>query len=162
MKKDAEALKNLAAREDVDVLCIQEHKLQEKHVEELEGQVLGTLEGWGICWSCSTAKAGYSGVAILYRKASFPEEPTFTQGINADEHDSEGRVLTMKLPSLSIVNVYVPNSGEIPSNTRVDRNCTHVNLLVALHGGGVEDMLVCVLTASFHARVHALGEPVSA
>lgn len=114
MKRDAEALKNLAALEEVDVLCIQEHKLQEKHVEELEEQVLGHMEGWGISWSCSTAKAGYSGTAILYRKDAFSEQPSFTQGINLEEHDAEGRVVTMNLPSMYIVNTYVPNSGELP------------------------------------------------
>lgn len=114
MKRDAEALKNLASREEVDVLCIQEHKLQEKHVEDLQEQVLGTMEGWDVSWSCSTAKPGYSGTAILYRKAAFPEQPTFTHGINVEEHDAEGRVVTMNLPSMYIVNVYVPNSGEVP------------------------------------------------
>lgn len=111
MKRDAAAFKNLAALEDVDVLCIQEHKLQEKHVEELEAQVLATMDGWGVSWSCSTAKAGYSGTAILYRKGAFPDAPKFTQGINVAEHDGEGRVVTMNLPSMYIVNVYVPNSG---------------------------------------------------
>jgi exonuclease III len=114
MKRDEQALKNLVALEEVDVLCIQEHKLQEKHVEELEVQVLGTLDGWGVSWSCSTAKAGYSGTAILYSKAAFPEQPSFTHGIEAKEHDAEGRVITMNLPSMYIVNVYVPNSGELP------------------------------------------------
>lgn len=114
MKKDGEALKKLAAREEVDVLCIQEHKLQEKHVAEMEEQVLATLDGWGTCWTCSTARAGYSGTAIMYRKDVFPEQPIFTHGINMEEHDAEGRVVTMNLPSMYIVNVYVPNSGMHP------------------------------------------------
>lgn len=123
MKRDADALKNLVTLEEVDVLCIQEHKLQEKHVEELEEQVLGTMDGWGVSWSCSTAKAGYSGTAILYRKDAFQEEPSFTQGIEAEEHDAEGRVVTMNLPSMYIVNVYVPNSG-----VRTHGTCTHFNI----------------------------------
>lgn len=109
LKKDAEAIERLVTSEKVDVLCLQEHKLQEKHVEEVQEQVL--LDGWEACWSCSL-KPGYSGTCILYRKDAFDgAKPVLTCGIGSEKHDAEGRVVTMAVPGLYICNAYVPNSG---------------------------------------------------
>jgi exodeoxyribonuclease III len=108
VKKDAEAIKRLVEQEDIDVLCLQEHKLQEKHVKEVEPELL--MDGWKAFWNCSE-KAGYSGTAILYRSAAFPSEPRLSAGIQVEAHDNEGRVITMDAPEMYIVNVYVPNAG---------------------------------------------------
>ena len=49
----------------MDVLCLQETKLQTKGLAEIEEQL--ALMGWHVYWSCSTAKLGYSGTAIISR-----------------------------------------------------------------------------------------------
>lgn len=51
--------------EKVDILCLQETKLQTKGVAEIEEQL--ALLGWHVYWSCSTGKLGYSGTAIISR-----------------------------------------------------------------------------------------------
>lgn len=91
------------------MLCLQETKLQEKHVEEVAAQL--EMPGWSMQWNCSTAKLGYAGVAMLFRDAAFEAPPSVRHGIGQEEHDAEGRVLTAELPGLHLVNIYVPNSG---------------------------------------------------
>jgi exonuclease III len=88
---------------------LQEIKLQEKHVDDVVASL--PLDGWALHWNCSADKAGYSGVAIFYRKAAFDKEPTVTKGISLPTHDGEGRVITLELEDLYVVNAYVPNSG---------------------------------------------------
>ena len=65
MKQDAEAIRSLLDRERVDILCLQETKLQTKGVTEMEEQL--ALMGWHVYWSCSMGKLGYSGTAIISR-----------------------------------------------------------------------------------------------
>eukprot|EP00878_Enallax_costatus_P035708 GHUV01039909.1.p1 GENE.GHUV01039909.1~~GHUV01039909.1.p1 ORF type:complete len:259 (+),score=66.25 GHUV01039909.1:72-848(+) len=104
--QDAEAIKNVIQLEHLDALCLQEHKLQASHVEEVV-KAAG-LEDWHVTFNCSTAKKGYSGTATLSR-----EKPLSTRlGMGIEEHDDEGRVVTVELPELWLVNVYVPNSSE--------------------------------------------------
>ncbi|XP_065626035.1 DNA-(apurinic or apyrimidinic site) endonuclease, chloroplastic-like, partial [Quercus suber] len=54
----------LAQREDFDVLCLQETKLQEKDVEEIKYLIDGYDNTF---WTCSVSKLGYSGTAIISR-----------------------------------------------------------------------------------------------
>ncbi len=83
---------------DADVFCVQETKLQ-------EGQIDFTPEGYYQYWNYAEKK-GYSGTAVFTR-----EEPiSVTKGIGIDEHDHEGRVLTLEFNDFYMVNVYVPNS----------------------------------------------------
>lgn len=117
IKKEPDAIQKLVSLENVDVLCLQEHKLQEKHVEDIEAQVL--IDGWAACWSCSV-KPGYSGTCILYRKDAFDcADLSLTRGIGLEKHDQEGRIVTMSIPAFHICNAYVPNSG-----TMVWRMCS--------------------------------------
>ncbi len=89
MPQDAATLSSLVQREAPDVICLQEHKLQEQHVEAVGAQ-LG-LPGWRQHWTCSRAKLGYSGVVTLTR-----EEPlSVSYGLGLAEHDEEGRVVTV-------------------------------------------------------------------
>ena len=92
------------------VAGLQEIKLQAKHEDEVADS-LG-LDDWSLHWNCSQDKAGYSGVAMFYRKAAFPEELNVSNGIGLPTHDGEGRVITLELPDMFVVNAYVPNSGE--------------------------------------------------
>ena len=57
------ALKQLVEAENADVVCLQETKMQDKAIEQMEALV--GLPGWHCAWNCSTAKKGYSGTAIL-------------------------------------------------------------------------------------------------
>jgi hypothetical protein len=67
LKKAVDDLKLLNEKESFDVLLLQEHKLQEAHIDEirrvLESEVFG--EEWHYYWNCSTEKKGYSGVALI-------------------------------------------------------------------------------------------------
>ena len=65
LKQDAEAIRSLLDREKVDILCLQETKLQTKGVAEMEDGL--ALMGWHVYWSCSTGRLGYSGTAIISR-----------------------------------------------------------------------------------------------
>ncbi len=83
---------------DADIFCIQESKLQ-------EGQIDLDLPGYFQYWNYAVKK-GYSGTAVFTRK-----EPLSVQyGIGREEHDQEGRVITLEYPDFYLVTVYTPNS----------------------------------------------------
>jgi exodeoxyribonuclease-3 len=87
-----------------DAFCMQETKAQDDEV----AKALETLTEKGyFLYSNSAVKKGYSGVAIL----SKVEAKEVLIGIGEEEHDQEGRVITIDLDSHYLVNVYVPNSG---------------------------------------------------
>lgn len=83
---------------DADIFCLQETKLQ-------EGQIELNLEGYYQYWNYAEKK-GYSGTAIFTKK----EPMNVTYGIGIEEHDKEGRVITLEYPEYYMVTVYVPNS----------------------------------------------------
>ena len=85
-------------KESPDAICIQETKLQ-------AGQIETDLPGYHEYWSYADKK-GYSGTAIFTKTE--PEEVTC--GIGIDEHDHEGRVITLRYPGYYLVTVYVPNA----------------------------------------------------
>ncbi|KAL9237938.1 hypothetical protein vseg_012429 [Gypsophila vaccaria] len=95
----------LAQREDFDILCLQETKLQEKDVES----VRDLLEGFeNSFWTCSVAKAGYSGTAIVSRIKPL----SVKYGLGIPDHDTEGRLVTAEFDSFYLLCAYVPNSGD--------------------------------------------------
>ena len=84
--------------ENADVFCVQETKLQ-------EGQIDLELPGYHQYWNYAEKK-GYSGTAVFTK-----EEPlTISYGIGIEEHDHEGRVITLEYPEYYLVTVYTPNS----------------------------------------------------
>ena len=83
---------------DADMFCIQESKLQ-------EGQISLELEGYHQYWNYAIKK-GYSGTAIFTRR----EPMSVTYGIGIEEHDQEGRVITLEFAEFYLVTVYTPNS----------------------------------------------------
>ena len=85
-----------------DILCLQETKAQDDQVKE----VTAGMDGYTL-FSSSAEKKGYSGTAILTKIKPLSR----TTGIGIPEHDNEGRVVTLELEGFSLVNVYVPNSG---------------------------------------------------
>ena len=83
---------------NADMFCIQESKVQ-------SGQVELELQGYHQYWNYAEKK-GYSGTAVFTRI-----EPLSVQnGIGIDEHDREGRVITLEFDSYYLVNVYTPNA----------------------------------------------------
>jgi exodeoxyribonuclease-3 len=87
------------AKEDPDVLCLQETKASPDDVEQLWPAVYQTH--WNVA-----QKKGYSGTAI-FTKA---RPANVTPGMGLAAHDQEGRVLTAEYEDFFVVNVYVPNS----------------------------------------------------
>ncbi|MDY4080306.1 MAG: exodeoxyribonuclease III [Candidatus Metalachnospira sp.] len=83
---------------DADIFSIQETKLQ-------EGQIDFNPEGYFCYWNYAEKK-GYSGVAVFTKK----EPVSVTYGIGIDEHDKEGRVITLEFDNFYHVTVYTPNS----------------------------------------------------
>ncbi|OPJ57236.1 exodeoxyribonuclease III [Alkalithermobacter paradoxus] len=83
---------------DADMFCVQETKLQ-------EGQIDLQLEGYEQYWNYAVKK-GYSGTAIFTKKRPL----SVKYGLGDDEHDQEGRVITLEFEKFYLVNVYTPNS----------------------------------------------------
>lgn len=83
---------------DADIFCLQETKLQ-------EGQIDLPLEGYYQYWNYAEKK-GYSGTAIFTKK----EPLAVTNGIGIDEHNTEGRVITLEFKDFFFVTCYTPNS----------------------------------------------------
>jgi exodeoxyribonuclease-3 len=83
---------------DADIFCLQETKVQ-------EGQMDLDLKGYHSYWNYAEKK-GYSGTAIFTK-----EEPlAVTYGLDIEEHDREGRVITMVFENFYLLTVYTPNS----------------------------------------------------
>lgn len=83
---------------DADIFCLQETKLQ-------EGQIDLPLEGYYQYWNYAEKK-GYSGTAIFTKKKPL----AVTNGIGIDEHNTEGRVITLEFQDFFFVTCYTPNS----------------------------------------------------
>lgn len=96
----------LAQREDFDVLCLQETKLQEKDIEETKQRLIDGYEN--SFWTCSVSKLGYSGTAIISRIKPL----SVRYGLGISDHDSEGRLVTVEFDTFYLVTGYVPNSGD--------------------------------------------------
>ena len=91
---------DIFAELDADFVCLQETKLQ-------EGQIDLEFLGYNSYWNYAD-KAGYSGTAVYTRHLPL----SVTRGIGVDEHDHEGRVLTLEMQDFYLVCVYVPNSQD--------------------------------------------------
>ena len=85
---------------DADFFCLQETKMQ-------PGQLDLQFEGYESYWN-SADKKGYSGTAIFTRHKPL----SVTYGIGIDEHDHEGRVITLEMPQFFLVCCYTPNSQD--------------------------------------------------
>ena len=81
-----------------DAFCIQETKM-------MQGQAEFAPEGYEQYWN-SAEKKGYSGTAVFTRMHPM----NVTYGMGVDEHDHEGRVITLEFPKFYLVTVYTPNS----------------------------------------------------
>lgn len=105
-RKDENSFVQLAQRENFDVLCLQETKLQEKDVEQIKQCLLDGYDN--SFWTCSVSKLGYSGTAVISRIK--PVSVKF--GLGIPDHDGEGRLITIEFDTVYLVAGYVPNSGQ--------------------------------------------------
>ncbi len=85
---------------DADFFCLQETKMQ-------EGQLDLQVEGYTSYWNYAEKK-GYSGTAVYTRHTPL----SVSYGIGVDEHDHEGRVITLEMADFYLVTVYTPNSQD--------------------------------------------------
>lgn len=87
---------------NADIFCLQETKMQ---VEQLGEDAKKIFDGYYQYWNCAEKK-GYSGTAIFTKK----EPISVSYGIGIEEHDKEGRVITLEYEDFYIVDCYTPNS----------------------------------------------------
>lgn len=92
--------KDIFAELDADFFCLQETKMQ-------EGQLDIAFDGYESYWNYAEKK-GYSGTAIFTRKKPL----SVAYGLGIEEHDHEGRVITLEYENFYIVTVYTPNSQD--------------------------------------------------
>lgn len=97
---DGKGFRESFAELDADFFCLQETKMQ-------PGQLDIAFEGYNSYWN-SAEKKGYSGTAIFSRH----EPLAVTYGLGIEEHDHEGRVITLEMPDFFLVTVYTPNSQD--------------------------------------------------
>ncbi|MFD3201896.1 exodeoxyribonuclease III [Bacillus sp. LR_5] len=83
---------------DADIICLQETKIQ-------DGQVDLQPEGYHVYWNYAVKK-GYSGTAVFSKQ----EPLQVIYGIGVEEHDQEGRVITLEFENVFVMTVYTPNS----------------------------------------------------
>lgn len=85
---------------DADFFCLQETKMQ-------EGQLDISFDGYQSYWNYAEKK-GYSGTAIFTRHQPL----NVTYGIGIEQHDHEGRVITLEMEDFFLITVYTPNSQD--------------------------------------------------
>ena len=97
---DKKGFRDAFATLDADIFCLQETKMQ-------AGQLDIAFDGYESFWNYADKK-GYSGTAIFTRIKPL----NVTYGLGIDEHDHEGRVITLELDKCFVVTVYTPNSQD--------------------------------------------------
>ena len=94
---------------DADIFCIQESKMQ-------AGQLELDMPGYHQYWNYAEKK-GYSGTGIFTKK----EPVSVSYGLGIEEHDKEGRVITLEFEEFYFITVYTPNSQS--ELARLDYSC---------------------------------------
>ncbi len=94
---------------DVDVIGLQETKIQNDHITDVMRSPPGYARSW---WSIHTTKKGYSGTAIFVKDGLTASPFAFTiGGTTHPEYDTEGRIVAVDLDAFVLINVYFPNGG---------------------------------------------------
>ena len=99
-------LDDLIKEEDPDIICFNETKIDNELIEKLNLRNLFN-KTYKSFWYCPEEKKGYSGTAIMTKY----EPMSVKYGINKEEHDLEGRVLTIEYQKFFVISCYTPNSG---------------------------------------------------
>lgn len=114
---------------DADVFCLQETKLQ-------QGQIEMDLPGYHQYWNYAEKK-GYSGTAIFTRQ----EPLSVRYGIGVEEHDHEGRVITLEMEDFYLITVYTPNAQR--ELTRLDYRMQWEDAFLAYLKGLDKPVIFC-------------------
>lgn len=120
----------LLAAEQPDVVCLQEIKAPPEKVPAL----LVSPEEYWTCWH---GAGGYSGVALLIRRAWCPTQPTFEH----PDFDMEHRVVMARAGDVALTSVYVPNGGK--DYDAKQRFLDQMISWTADGGGAPRDLLIC-------------------
>lgn len=94
--------KEFFEQEDADIFCIQETKMQQDQIDE---EIENIFKEYNSYWN-SAVKKGYSGTAVFTKQKPI----NVTYGIGKEEHDQEGRVITLEFEKFYLINCYTPNS----------------------------------------------------
>ena len=87
---------------DADIFCVQETKMQE---DQIDIEISDLFKKYNSYWN-SAIKKGYSGTAVFTKKKPIK----VSYGIGIEEHDNEGRIITLEFEDFYLVNCYTPNS----------------------------------------------------
>ncbi len=87
---------------DADIFCVQETKMQE---DQIDIEISDLFKKYNSYWN-SAIKKGYSGTAVFTKKKPIK----VSYGIGIEEHDKEGRIITLEFEDFYLVNCYTPNS----------------------------------------------------
>lgn len=87
---------------NADIFCIQETKMQE---DQIDIEIESVFKGYHAYWN-SAVRKGYSGTAVFTKQKPIK----VTYGIGIEEHDQEGRIITLEFEEFYLVNCYTPNS----------------------------------------------------
>ena len=87
---------------DADIFCVQETKMQE---EQIDIEISNLFKDYNSYWN-SAVKKGYSGTAVFTKQKPIK----VSYGIGKEEHDQEGRIITLEFEDFYLVNCYTPNS----------------------------------------------------
>ena len=107
LKKDVQSGKSFIKwleTSDVDVLCLQETKVDKDSVPK----ELLSIKGYKAFYESGVRK-GYSGVAVYFKKTKGSVEPSVTLGLGIKKFDDEGRIIILEYPDFTLINVYIPN-----------------------------------------------------
>jgi len=89
-----------------DLLCLSEVKCTADECKEIKR--LCEQLGYRAFWNCPLKKKGYSGVLVLSKVPPL----SVVNGMNATDHDGEGRVIALEFSDFYLVAAYIPNAGE--------------------------------------------------
>jgi len=96
-------------KENPDIICLGETKASDGKEPSLKGSLEEWSTGFNEYWNHSTSKKGYSGTLVITKEGVQPI--SVVNGIGIEEHDSEGRVITLEFEKYYLVNSYIPNAG---------------------------------------------------
>lgn len=94
--------KEFFEQENADIFCIQETKMQQDQIDDEINEIFKQYN----CYWNSAIKKGYSGTAVFTKQKPL----NVTYGLGIEEHDQEGRVITLEFEKFYLVNCYTPNS----------------------------------------------------
>lgn len=123
--------KDIFVELDADIFCLQETKLS-------EGQLDLAFEGYQSYWNYADKK-GYSGTAVYSRAMSICHR----HGIGIEEHDHEGRVVTVEYPEFYLVNVYTPNSQNELARLEYRMEWEDAFFDYVLHLDAIKPVVIC-------------------